>query len=50
MDELRENKSSSELINGDYTAACEVCEKFSSEEEKDNAESTAARLFAMLVA
>lgn len=37
-------------LNGDYSAAREVCEKFSAEEEKDNAEATAARLFAMLVA
>lgn len=53
MNELNEKlelESGSELVNGDYTAAREVCEKFSAEEEKDNAEATAARLFAMLVA
>ena len=53
MNELNEKlelESGSELVNGDYTAARKVCEKFSAEEDKDNAEATAARLFAMLVA
>ena len=50
MNEKSELQNGSELVNGDYTAAREVCEKFSAEEEKDNAEATAARLFAMLVA
>ena len=53
MNELNEKlelENGSELVNGDYTAAREVCEKFSAEEDKDNAEATAARLFAMLVA
>ena len=53
MNELNEKlelENGSELVNGDYAAAREVCEKFSAEEEKDDAEATAARLFAMLVA
>ena len=50
LNEKSELQKGSELVNGDYTAAREVCEKFSAEEEKDNAEATAARLFAMLVA
>ncbi len=53
MNELNEKQEAVkeyELENGDYTAAREVCERFSAEEDKDNAEATAARLFAMLVA
>lgn len=50
MNEKLELENGSERVNGDYTAASEVCEKFSAEEEKDNAEATAARLFAMLIA
>ena len=50
LNEMLELENGSELVNGDYTAAREVCERFSAEEDKDSAEATAARLFAMLVA
>ena len=50
LNDKMELQNGSERVNGDYTAAREVCEKFSAEEDKDNAEATAARLFAMLVA
>lgn len=50
MNEKTELEIGSDRVNGDYTAASEVCEKFSAEEDKDSAEATAARLFAMLVA
>ncbi len=50
MNEKQEAVLENELNKGDYTAAREVCEKFSADEEKDTAEATSARLFAMLVA
>lgn len=43
-------KSVSEAAGGDYDTALKVCEDFSADEERDEAQSTAARLFAMLVA
>jgi len=50
MNDMQETVLENELNTGDYTAAREVCEKFSADEEKDTAEATSARLFAMLVA
>lgn len=50
MNEKQEAVLENELNKGDYTAVREVCEKFSADEEKDTAEATSARLFAMLVA